>query len=107
MEKKGSKQDLNEMASFIGRAQLVCLIIKPDLFVPLETQIDVIWKSATACLEELEMDLEVLKPKKKNVKKSDIEMEKRPEKKARLSEFIDDEAEEVDSDQNDDSDGAS
>ena len=73
---------------------------------PLESQIELIWRNFTACLEDLEEDLEALKPKPKNLKKRDGNGAKRPVKRPKISELIDDEALEVDDDDEDeDSEG--
>ena len=61
----------------------------------------------TSCLEDLEQDLENLRPQKiKKSKKREAEKVKRPEKRMKMSSFIDDEAIEV-SDESDEGDAES
>ena len=65
-----------------------------------------IWRNFTSCLQDLEEDLEALKPKPKSSKKRDGNDQKRPLKRPKISELIDDEALEVDEDDDDeDSEG--
>ena len=58
-------------------------------------------------MEDLEEDLENLRPKRKIAKKKDSPKSKRPEKRVKLSPFIDDEAVEADTDESDDGDAES